>query len=163
MNLSPTRTKRFSLQRPEGGDKPFCRLAAVLLAALLLLATGCATTTTAQKDFTAEKLLVAAGFNFKEAQTPEQLAKMQELPQKKLLRKEIKGKPVYLYADATGCRCLYAGDEAAYNRFCKLRQEARAHGRQHKGIFAEENLSGVDEDWTAYMDDLDSGMLPDGM
>jgi hypothetical protein len=106
---------------------------------------------------------VAAGFNFKEAQTPEQLAKLQKLPQEKLLRKEIKGKPVYLYAEAADCKCLYAGDEAAYNRFRTLRQEARLDAKQQEGILASDNLSGLDEGWTAYVDDLDSGMLPDGI
>ena len=150
-------------------DRPPCggRLAsgpmlALLCGLFLMLLSACATTGK-DKSFANEKLLVAAGFNFKEAQTPDQFAKLQKLPQKKLLRKEIKGKPVYLYAVADGCRCLYAGDEAAYNRFRTLRQEARLDAKQQEGIFAEDNLSGLDEDWTAYVDDLDSGMLPDGI
>jgi hypothetical protein len=122
--------------------------------------TACAGTQE-DKSFTTEKLLVAAGFNYKEAQTQEHLVKLKKLPQERLFRHEIKGKPVYLYANAAGCKCLYAGDEAAYKRFRELHREARLNAQQHKGLLSQENLQGIGEDWAAYVDDLGSGMLPD--
>ena len=153
----------MAADRPPRGGRLASRPMRVLFCGLFLMLLSACATTGKDKSFANEKLLVSAGFNFKEAQTPDQLAKLQKLPQKTLLRKEIKGKPVYLYAVADGCRCLYAGDEAAYNRFRTLRQEARLDAKQQEGILAEDNLAGLDEDWTAYVDDLDSGMLPDGI
>jgi hypothetical protein len=132
----------------------FCGLSLALLAA-------CAATSR-DNSFAVEKLLVGAGFNYKEAQTPEQLARLEKLPQEKLLRHEINGKPVYIYANAAGCKCLYAGDEAAYRRFRERHREADLNARRHEGLLAPVTASDPAQDWTSYVDDLGSGMLPEG-
>ncbi len=64
-----------------------------------------------------EQLLAASGFTLKLADTPEKLAHLQTLTQHKLVPHEKDGKTFFVYADATTCRCLYLGDEGAYQRY----------------------------------------------
>ena len=89
------------------------------LSLLVLLFSGCATI---EKDnaMDMERTLAAAGFRMKTANTPEQRAHLQTLTQRKLVRHEKDGEPVWIYADATYCNCLYAGNEKAYQEYSKL-------------------------------------------
>jgi hypothetical protein len=72
-----------------------------------------------------EQMLAAAGFTMKLADTPEKLAHLQTLAQRKLVPYPRNGKVYYLYADALSCKCLYVGDEKAYQRFQQLALEQR--------------------------------------
>jgi hypothetical protein len=60
--------------------------------------------------------LGTAGFDLKMADTPAKLERIKKLPQLQLAQVEHKGRQVYVYTDAQGCQCLYAGDENAYRR-----------------------------------------------
>lgn len=95
-------------------------LSLVLLALLgTLLLASCASVTLQD-----ERLLAAAGFQMKLAQTPEQQAHLAALePQRKLVPHQINGQLRFVYADAEYCKCLYAGTERAYQRYQKLSQE----------------------------------------
>jgi len=64
-----------------------------------------------------EQLLSAAGFQMKLANTPEQLAHVQTLTQRKVVPHDQDGNTRYVYADAEFCGCVYAGDQAAYQRY----------------------------------------------
>ena len=66
-----------------------------------------------------EQLLSAAGFEAKVADTPEKLAHLQTMTQRKLVRHTKDGKNYYVYADAKR-QCLFVGDEAAYQKFQNL-------------------------------------------
>ena len=67
------------------------------------------------------QLLSAAGFDIKPADTPEKLANLQAMKQRKVVRRENKdGRLQFLYADAAVCRCVYVGDEQAYQRYQDL-------------------------------------------
>ena len=70
------------------------------------------------KDPTFQQMnaLAAAGFDFKLADTPAKLERINKLPQLRLAQVEHKGRQVYVYTDAQGCQCLYLGDEKAYRR-----------------------------------------------
>lgn len=52
-----------------------------------------------KKAFEAEKLLVAAGFTYKVADTPEKLEQLKQLPQHKLIRYVLSGRTYYLYPE----------------------------------------------------------------
>jgi hypothetical protein len=67
-----------------------------------------------------EQLLAAAGFQMKLANTPEKLAHLQTLTQHKVVPHEQDGNIRYVYADADFCQCLYAGDQASYQRYEKM-------------------------------------------
>lgn len=87
----------------------------------LVAASACAGTQTKETmSFTSS--LEAAGFTAKTATTPEQLAQLEAMPQNKLVAQEHNGEPVYLFADAKGCKCLYAGSADDYAALQKANQ-----------------------------------------
>ena len=87
---------------------------------MAILLAGCAAIEKQDTKDT-EQLLSAAGFNIKLADTPEKLASLQVMKQHKVVRRELSnGQLRFLYADATVCRCLYVGDEQAYQQYQKL-------------------------------------------
>ncbi|MFH1800951.1 MAG: hypothetical protein ABH891_08945 [Candidatus Omnitrophota bacterium] len=67
-----------------------------------------------------EEMLAAAGFQMKQALTPEQLANVQSMPQRKLVPHTKDGRVLYVYADAEACRCAYAGTEKNYQDYQKM-------------------------------------------
>jgi hypothetical protein len=67
-----------------------------------------------------ERTLAAAGFQIKLADTPEKLAHLQTLTQRRLVPHDRDGEVFYVYADALDCKCLYAGDEKAYQAYQQL-------------------------------------------
>lgn len=89
---------------------------------LAVLCSGCAYMQR-QKAQQVEPMLSAAGFKVKLADTPEKLAKLQAVPQRKLKPLQRDGKLYYAYVDADGCRCTYLGDQAAYQSYQILRQQ----------------------------------------
>ena len=79
--------------------------------------------------------LGTAGFDLKTADTPAKLERIQKLPQLRLAQIEYKGRQVYVFTDAQGCQCLYAGDENAYHR---LIIQARQHKRDQRSGWAQD-------------------------
>lgn len=130
--------------------KGIVRLAMTMLATVLVLAlAGCAVVKDVQKNEAADKeqLLAAAGFKVKLADTPKKMAHLQTLPQRKMFTKERKGKVYYLYADALNCKCLYVGNQAAYQRFQELQVERQIAAQQR--MAAEMNYE-AQFDWDMY-------------
>ena len=64
-----------------------------------------------------EPLLVAAGFQKRVADTPEKLAHLQQLEPLKLVPHARKTSVYYVYADPNGCRCMYVGNEMAFEQY----------------------------------------------
>jgi hypothetical protein len=87
---------------------------------IAILVAGCAAIEKQDTEST-ERLLSAAGFNIKPADTPEKLASLQAMKQHKVVRRELSNSQLrFFYADAAVCRCLYVGDEQAYQQYQKL-------------------------------------------
>ena len=75
--------------------------------------TGCVTTsqsTVASK----EDMMIASGFKFVPANTPQRQAAFAQLPPHKFTRQTRGNKMVYVYADPTICVCLYVGNPNNY-------------------------------------------------
>jgi hypothetical protein len=108
--------------------------ALLLLGSLLM---GCATIERAETIDT-EQLLTAAGFRMKLADTPEKLAHLRTLTQRKIIAHQRDGGVGYVYADATACQCLYVGNEKAYQRYQQLAVEKKI--AEDKRMAAEMNL-----------------------
>ena len=109
---------------------------AVVAVGFALGITGCATT--APKT---ENLLSQAGFRQIPADTPQKLAHLKTLPERKLVaRTSSKGKKYYVYADPDGCKCLYMGGPKEYSEYQHLRLQHRI---------------AVDEAWGAHVADMD--------
>ena len=91
-----------------------------LAVSALLVTAGCASIEKSDAIAT-ERELAAAGFQMKFAKTTEQIAKVSSLPQRKLTRTSgPDGQMRFVWADATDCKCVYVGTEAAYDRYQKL-------------------------------------------
>lgn len=67
-----------------------------------------------------EQLLAASGFVMKLADTQEKLVELRAMEQHKLIAHTTDGGVYFTYADAEGCRCLFAGNQEAYQRFQEL-------------------------------------------
>ena len=86
-------------------------MSGILSAALAL---GCAGQT-----MQTERLLAAAGFQMRLANTPEREAHLKAMTQHELVPHEENGAMRFVYADAKYCKCIYVGTEAAYQRYQK--------------------------------------------
>ena len=82
----------------------------VMMAALAV--TAC-TSPVVQK----EDMLAAAGFSYRPANTPQTAAALKALPPHRFIPQTRNGQTVWVYADPAICGCLYAGDDAAYQRY----------------------------------------------
>ena len=67
-----------------------------------------------------ERMLAAAGFQMKLADTAEKLEHLNTLPQRKLVPHQKGSEVFYVYADSTYCKCLYGGPEKAYQRYQQM-------------------------------------------
>ena len=98
------------------------RVACLAALAGVTWGSGCASTEAAD----AERTLAAANFQMKYARTPQQMTKVESLPQRKLTPVPgPDGENRFVYADAKYCKCVYVGTEAAYDRYQKLAVKQR--------------------------------------
>ena len=92
-----------------------------LLSALaVLLLAGCAAIKSQDAQST-EQMLAAAGFVMIPAETPEEIANLNTLTPLKVEFSVKDNKPLYWYADPYNCKCVYTGDQAAYDSYQKIR------------------------------------------
>jgi hypothetical protein len=92
---------------------------AMLTGGLLWVLASCQAIEREQAQDT-EQVLAAAGFHMKEATTPEQVANLKAMTQRKIVIHDQDGHTRYVYADAGGCRCAYVGSEKNYDEFQRL-------------------------------------------
>ena len=81
---------------------------------------------------TAEQLLSAAGFKQIYPTTPAQQARLRNMPQKQIFLISKGPKVYYVYADATGCGCLYAGNQQNYRNFQNLLTQSQIAAEQYQ-------------------------------
>jgi len=84
-----------------------------------------------------ERVLAASGFHIRLADTPQKLDHLKSMTQRKLVLHQHDNKIYYVYADATSCKCLYVGNEKAYQRYQKLSIEKNI--AEHQRMAAEMN------------------------
>jgi hypothetical protein len=95
------------------------------LIALGMMMTGCASQGTMSATMQTQLDLGSCGFTWKVADTPEKLKHVESFPQRKIVRHEKDGKYYYIYADARDCKCVYIGDEKAYQQYKQFVYEKR--------------------------------------
>jgi hypothetical protein len=110
--------------------------AAVAISLLALALASCQAIENEDAEET-EQLLAAAGFHMKVATTPDQLANLRAMTQRKIVIQEQDGEQRYVYADAQDCKCVYVGNERNYDEYQRL---------SLKEEIAEENLD-ASMDW----------------
>jgi hypothetical protein len=82
------------------------------LGCALLALSACAQTVLDKED-----MLLAAGFSYRPANTPQTAAALKTLPPHRFIHQLRNGQSVWTYADPSICGCLYAGNDAAYQRY----------------------------------------------
>jgi len=92
-------------------------LTAVLVS---LMGIGACAAIRKQEGLQMDRLLAAAGFHVRPANTPEKLAQLKTLKPLKILTKQQGGKPFFVVADPYECMCLYVGNQNAYDAYQKL-------------------------------------------
>jgi hypothetical protein len=129
----------------------FSRLCLTTAAVFTIMLAGCAAIEK-QETKSTEQLLSAAGFTIRPADTPDKLASLQAMKQRKVVRRETKdGQLQFLYADAAVCRCLYVGDEQAYQQYQKLAvQQQIAFADQEAALDASLDSPWAYGWWTPY-------------
>ena len=86
-----------------------------------------------------EPMLQAAGFAALPAATSDQTAKLKTLPPLKLgYYTDDKGVPNYWMADPDYCKCLFHGDEAAYQRYENIKLENQMAERDREAVEAQQ-------------------------
>lgn len=93
--------------------KSYWPLYLLIIIAVSILTTGCNVQIT-------QGFLEEAGFLKKNADSPAKLDYLKSLTQHTLVLHERNGKSYYVYADANNCKCLYVGDEQAFQRYRKI-------------------------------------------
>jgi hypothetical protein len=102
----------------------------IISAILIITLAACASIQNKQAAKT-EDVLVKAGFRKVPADTPEQLAHLQTIPQRELVRHKHKDGIRYIYADANLCKCMYVGDRDAYQSYKHILLEKEIKGHEH--------------------------------
>ncbi len=92
----------------------------IMAAIVIAMAVGGCASTADQDSIAIERRLSAAGFQMKLANTPEKMAHLNRLGQRRLVPMEMDGTTVFVYADGTGCKCVYVGSQANYQEFERL-------------------------------------------
>jgi hypothetical protein len=117
------------------------RFAALLLVGSMgIVLGGCAAIRNARAIDT-ERMLAAAGFQMKMADTPEKLDRLEAMTQRKLVPHQKDGKVFYVYADATSCKCIYVGTEQAYQRYQKILVQKQIADEQMQAAEMNEDAS----------------------
>ncbi len=116
---------------------PMYWLMGILLAVLGFVLLGCASSSAplspqVPAPQTAEQLLSASGFKQIYPTTPAQQARLKNMPQKQIFMISKGPKVYYVYADANGCGCLYAGNQQKYQSFQNLLTQSQIAAEQYQ-------------------------------
>jgi len=117
----------------------------VVLAALVATA-GC-TAMRREGAMQQERLLAAAGFQMKFANTPALASQASEMPQRRVVPVPADGGVRYVYADSQFCNCIYAGSEQAYDRYQRLVVQSDIAAENEEAATEEEEAQ---MDWGAW-------------
>lgn len=96
-----------------------------------------------QEGLQMDRLLAAAGFQVRPANTPERMTQLKTMTPLKVIPTEQNGKTFFVVADPYECQCLYVGNERAYDAYQKLAL---------KQEYAQDNLAAAEMNEDAAMD-----------
>jgi len=113
-----------------------------IIGIFILTISGCAILRTNEAQQT-DRLLSAAGFKMLPAYTPQKDELLSSLTPLKLQYRIRDAKTLFFYSDPYDCKCVYTGDQSAYDRFEKLAVEADiAKEEQEAALMNEEAAMG---------------------
>ena len=97
---------------------------AVMAAVIGIFLVGCATAPSGSPAKSQDDLLTAAGFTPHVANTPQSLAYLKTLPPQEIVKHRDQGTNRYLVCTDQNSKACYVGDEAAYQRYQDLANQA---------------------------------------
>jgi len=97
---------------------------ALMAAVIGIFLVGCATAPSGSPAKSQDDLLTAAGFTPHVANTPQSLAYLKTLPPQEIVQHRYKGANRYLVCTDQNSKACYVGDEAAYQRYQNLANQA---------------------------------------
>ncbi len=112
----------------------------IFILVLVLSIAGCAAIQS-NKTQEQEQLLSAAGFKMIPATTQSEIENLNTLTPNKVMFSVKDNKPLYWYADPTNCKCVYTGDQAAYQRYEKLLTESQIANEVEQAAISNEVAS----------------------
>ena len=124
-----------------------------LAAGIALLLIACASTPEPD-PFETEKLLVAAGFSYKVADTPELRERLNNFPQHQLIEYNYEGRIIYVFADEVNCTCVFLGEEEHYQKYLNI---ARSRAVTSQYFLSASGSKASNMDVGSFMDKVDSG------
>jgi hypothetical protein len=92
-------------------------------------------------------LLLAAGFQQVFPATPELKARLQAMPQRQIFMASRGARVFYVYADAAGCGCLYAGNPQQYQAYQRLAAQARLSAEEMAAARIDESMNMSCDEW----------------
>ena len=107
---------------------------------LIISMTSCAAIQS-NKTQEQEQLLSAAGFKMVPATTQAEIENLNTLTPHRVMFSVKDNKPLYWYADPTNCRCVFTGDQAAYQRYEKLLTESQIANEVEEAAISNEVAS----------------------
>ena len=122
------------------------KITATLAILLVFVLIGCAAVKSQDAQST-EELLSAAGFIMIPAETPEEISNLNTLTPLKIEFSVKDNKPLYWYADPYNCKCVYTGDQAAYDRYEKLNVEENIADQEQEAALMNEQAAADANMW----------------
>jgi hypothetical protein len=134
------------------------KVRAALLVVLVVAGCSMLETQTTQERRTDQEM-AAAGFRKFPADTPEKMARLRTLTPLRFNLGERAGKPYYTLADPDGCRCLWVGGRAAYQRLQDLEIQREISSSDRAIVRADRKTVAV-EDTPGDFDPFDPAFFP---
>ena len=103
----------------------------VIISAILIITLSACASFQNRRAAKTEDVLFKAGFKKVLAETPEQLAHLKTLPQRKIVSYQHKDEIRYVFAEANLCRCMYVGDREAYQSYKNILLEREIKDHEH--------------------------------
>jgi hypothetical protein len=101
----------------------------------------------AQQTKSKTDLLLAAGFKQVYPTTPQLKARLDAMPQHQLFMASKGPKVFYVYADAAGCGCLYAGNQEQYQAYRRLAAQSRLAAEELEAAQINESMNYSWDEW----------------
>jgi hypothetical protein len=117
-----------------------------IIGIFILTISGCAILRTNEAQQT-DRLLSAAGFKMLPADTPQKDELLSSLTPLKLQYRIRDAKTLFFYSDPYDCKCVYTGDQSAYDRFEKLAVEADIAKEEQEAALMNEETAMEFEPW----------------
>ena len=118
----------------------------VLIVVAVLSLAGCASYAERYAQAN-EQGLEAAGFEMRLADTPEKLASLQALTQRKILVYKRQDRLYFVWPDARFCKCLYLGNEAQYQEYARLGFEQKLDRERQTAAWEHEAAALFEGPW----------------